>query len=335
MPESLEHLFETITVPSNSDLGGLLYAIKPVPGRQDCYIGKDSDAHACFLVATVDRNNERFSPRRYKDLDVQYGLLCNLEKVDGISTEERLTVIRCRTSDEDTIRYFLSACNTILSVLGDEPTQKVIDLTVRRLASIFQKMQKPPTKTVNGLFGELYLIYRSASPIESLAAWRSDDAARFDFVAENIRLDVKVTERRMRAHVFSYEQCNPPAGTVAIAASMFVERSPGGVSLLKLVDGIVSQVASDANLIFKLHEVMAATLGSHLGEAMAIAYDTELADSSLCFYYLDNVPAVREPLPANVSAVHFRSDLSSLKPVSISVLREAHAELAKFLPARR
>ena len=333
MRESLESLFKAVEVPSNSATAGAFYAILRVPSYQNCYIGKDGEAYACFLISTLDQAKRQMSPMRFKNLDVQFGLLCSLEKANGVVSEERLTVIRCRTHDEEITRYFLSVCDTVLHMLGANPTQETVVGIVKHLASIFQKIQKPPTKTVNGLFGELYLIYRSANPIVTLSAWRSDENARFDFAVDNIRLDVKVTKGRVRTHVFSYEQCNPPTGTTAIAASMFVGHSPGGMSLQALIDGIGTRIATDADLIFKLHETVATALGRHLSEAMSVTYDMELSASSLCFYHMDDVPAVREPLPANVSGVHFRSDLSLLKSIPQSVLRGTHVGIAGFLPA--
>ena len=112
---------------------------------------------------------------------------------------------------------------------------------VHRLAAIFQKTQKPPARTVNGLFGELYLISRSTNPVRTLTAWRTDETARFDFVEGDVRLDVKATTGRMRAHSFSYEQCNSPPNTLSIVASMFVERVSRGITLRILIDDITSR----------------------------------------------------------------------------------------------
>jgi hypothetical protein len=193
-------------------------------------------------------------------------------------------------------------------------------------------MQKPPTRPVNGLFGELFLIWRSGNPIRALAAWRMDETARFDFADGDIRLDVKATSGRVRAHTFSYEQCNSPPGTIAIVASLFVERSPGGVTLRSLIDQIEGRITAKIGLVFKLHDVITATLGMNLNEALALKFDEKLADSSLCFFNLHDVPAIRGPLPAGISDVHFRSDLSALQALPVHSLIDRDPVFWDLLP---
>lgn len=105
---------------------------------------------------------------------------------------------------------------------------------------------------------------------------------------------------RVRAHTFSYEQCNPPPGTIAIVASLFVERASGGISLRSLILEIEESVSAHNDLVLKLHEVVAATLGTSLNEALSVRFDTKLPGSSLRLYSLNDVPAIRGPLPPRI-----------------------------------
>jgi len=191
---------------------------------------------------------------------------------------------------------------------------------VNRLAAIFQRMQKPPSRPVNGLFGELYIIWRSGNAVRTVGAWRTDDTARFDFSDGDVRLDVKATGGRLRTHTFSYEQCNPPPGTIAVVASLLVEQAAGGMALQTMIDEIGARIAAPPDLLLKLHEVVAGTLGASLNEALALRFDIRLAQSSLQFFNLAAVPAIRGPLPTGISDVHFRSDLSAAPALSVQSL---------------
>jgi hypothetical protein len=71
------------------------------------------------------------------------------------------------------IRYFLSIGESILRILGPNPIRSAVAHAVNRLAAIFQRLQDPPTRPVNGLFGELYLIRSSRNPARMVAGWRS------------------------------------------------------------------------------------------------------------------------------------------------------------------
>ena len=84
--------------------------------------------------------------------------------------------------------------------------------------------------------------------------------------------------------------------------------------------------------MFKLHEVTAATLGTNLNEAMALAFDVKLADSSLRFFNLADVPAIRGPLPTGVRDVHFRSDMSALDDMSTQTMVDHDPVLRDLLP---
>jgi hypothetical protein len=159
-----------------------------------------------------------------------------------------------------------------------------------------------------------------------------DETARFDFADGNVRIDVKATAGRLRAHTFSYEQCNPPPGTIAIVASVFTERSPDGISLRNLIREIETRIAAHPDLILKLHEVLTTTLGASLTEALGMMFDPNLANSSLRFYSLREIPALRGPLPVGVSDVHFRSDISGLPPLSVHSLIEQDEAFKSLLP---
>lgn len=58
----------------------------------------------------------------------------------------------------------------------------------------------------------------------------------------------------------------------------------------------------------------------------------EVARSSLCFYDITDVPAIRDSLPAGVSDVHFRSDLSHVTAASIADLIAQDSSCFGLLP---
>jgi hypothetical protein len=327
----LETAFEGIpAAPTGTDKP--LYTVMPVPAYDSYLIGRDGDGLACLLVATRERTGRTQAPIRLESLDVHFDLRCHLKKKGEAEQEGTFTVMRCRVPDRETIRYFLSVCDTIIRVVGDRPTRSQLAAAINRLAAIFQKLQKPPSRPVNGLFGELYLIWRSGNAAHAVRAWRTDDSACFDFSDGDVRLDVKATGGRIRAHIFSYDQCNPPPGTIAVVASLHVEQTAGGIALQSIIDEIRTRIAAQADLLLKLHEVVAATLGTALNEALALRFDIKLAQSSLKLFHLADVPAIRGPLPVGISDVHFRSDLSALSPVTVQSLVDREPMFWDLLP---
>lgn len=331
----LAEIFGEIQAPPENSSDRPLYAVMQVPGHSSYFVGRDKESFACLLVSTRDRPGRPHPPIRLETLDVLFELRCNLKKSGQSEQEGVFTVIRCRDSDRETTQYFLSVCETILHMLGDNPSRAHIATAVNRLVAIFQRIRQSPTRPLNGLFGELYLILRSGNAVRTLAAWRTDERARFDFSDGDIRLDVKAAGCRNRIHTFSYEQCNPPSDTIAVAASLHAEQIAGGSSLRSIIDKIGARVSTHADLILKLHETVAMTLGTGLNDALSRRFDVQLAESSLRFFSLEDVPAIRGPLPAGVSDVHFRSDLSTLAPYSIEELVDKNHVFWDLLPKSR
>ncbi len=328
---SLADIFESIRPPVTEDPGRPLYAVIPVFDSTSYFVGSDANGLPCLLVATVDRPGRFQPPIRLESLDAQFDLFCHV-RAGAEEQKGTFTVIRCRSHDSETVRYFLSVCETIVRLVGDRPSRHALSSAVHRLAAIFQKMRKPPTRAVNGLFGELYFLSHSANPMRTLKAWRTDDTARFDFSDGDIRIDVKAASNRSRVHTFSYDQCNSPPGTVAIVASLFVERAANGLSLRELLNELERKVCAQTDLVFKLHEVTAETLGASLTESLIQEFDIRLADSSLSFFDLRDVPSIRGPLPVGVSDVHFRSDLSTLRPLPVRALIDRDPAFWDLLP---
>jgi hypothetical protein len=334
MEHFLERIYNGLSAVPAADKERLIYSVAPLPMYPGSFVGKDSHDRACVLIAVSDLIAGHSAPIRLESLEVQFDVR-SLVKDLGQVREDTFTVIRCRSLAPELTRYFLSIGETILRILGPHPTRSAVAHAVNQLAVIFQRLQSPPTRTVNGLFGELILITNSRNPPHLLSAWRLKDSSRFDFSSGDLRLDVKTASGHLRAHTFSYDQCNPPPGTVALVASLFVEQSSSGPSLRDVVRRIEASAGDDSDLVMKLHDVVAETLGNALQEALSIRFDEKLAASSLCFYDLRAIPAVRSQPPTGVSDIHFRSDLSGAAAASIETLIERDPALLDFVPAPR
>ena len=325
-------IYEGIAVPDGAHEGTPLFAARLVPDQESYFVGKDNAGQACLLVETKDETAHKPPPIRLESLDAQFELPCQITDPGGQIREGLFTVVRCRSFDVETIRYFLSVCRIIMRHLGDAPSRSALAAAVRRIASIFQNVRKPPIRSLNGLFGELFVISRSRSPGRAVAEWRNDEKSRFDFAAGDVRMDVKSCAGRVRIHTFSYDQCNPPPSTQAVVASLMVERIPGGISIDDLISSIEARISGTEDLVLKLHEIVASTLGAELTHSLRVTFDPRLAESSLQFFDLREIPAVRSSLPARVSNVRFSVDLSGLIPLSKETLVDRDPNFWELIP---
>lgn len=334
MPQSLSHILETIPAsPQTPDSQAIRYHVRPIPSAAGHYFGRTSNGVPCMLLASRDRVAR--APVRLAAIEVSFAVPCWIAIPGDAERMETLTAVSCTSGDPELQRYFTHVCETILRIVGPNPTLRDIIEAVRRLVDLFQKLSRPPRRPVTGLFGELLAIHSATSPSAAVQAWRSTVDDRFDFSIDDLRLEVKASSTRQRAHSFSLEQCTPPSGTTGILISLFVESTGGGLSLLDLMQRIEQQLGGDSDLVMKLQETAADALGASAAAALQMRFDDRLARTSLQIYDLLVVPALRTGIPPEVSQVRFRSDLSQVPAASIANLVTRCPRARDLLPAKQ
>lgn len=301
-----------------------------IPGFESHYIGLTSANEYCLLLGS--KPGSFHSPVRLSLLEARFGNWHRIHPIGEVEREEHLSVITCISEDGKAQAYFLYVCETILRILGPTPTLQEIVQVVQRLIELFSRLARPASRTLIGLFGELFLISVSRDVQAVVSAWRNSVTDRFDFSIGNVRLEVKASGRRVHIHQFSSEQCRPPTGTIGLIASLFIDLNGGGKSLSELVSKIEASLAGNNDLILKLHETISETLGESLPKSMHAHFDNHLAFESLRFYDLSQIPAIRTSIPAEVSGVHFFTELTKENPLSESEVRELSHVAAIFLP---
>jgi hypothetical protein len=107
---------------------------------------------------------------------------------------------------------------------------------------------------------------------------------------------------------------------MGLIASLFVERMDAGISLRDMLDDIEVSVVGRPELALKLRDGVASALGASITAGLLTSFDAHLAETSLLLFDANTVPAVRGDLPAYVSDVHFRTDLSGSRPTAMDSL---------------
>ena len=328
MPIDLAGILESMPRPHSKDDSS--YYVKRIPSTPAHFFGWSSEGLPTLLLAAEGTLIKE--PLRLSGLEVQYSIPCDIAVSEGNHSTDTLTTIKCNSTVPAIQRYFVHASEVIVHIVGNDPDiQQVLD-AVDNLVELFQRLSRPSTRSARGIFAELLVIHLSTSPHTAVRAWHSAPEDRFDFSIGDVRLEVKSSASRRRVHNFSMEQCIPPSGTVGVLASIFVERSGGGLSLLELVQRVETQLAGDENLIVKLHETIAESLGSETASSLEMRFDEELATSSYRIYDLEAIPAIRADVPNEISSVHFRSDLSRTLEANIDDLASKSAYAHALLP---
>jgi hypothetical protein len=179
------------------------------------------------------------------------------------------------------------------------------------------------------------LLIADANAAEEVAgAWHAAPEEAYDFNTGTQRIEVKSAAGGVRQHYFTLEQLQPPTGVRMLVCSVFVERAGGGLSVAELASKARSKVAAHADRLLRIDQVVAASLGQGWRNGLEDRFDYERARDSLAFFWPARIPSVAAQVPAGVSDVRFRSDLSGIPAVGTRELQEAGGLFRAALPMR-
>ena len=315
-------LFNSFQPPDATAGQTARFSAQPIPGYERHRLAKDTQDIPSLLISVTDvSGGERPVPIKLEHLTVQYDVDCRISRSDGNIEEGRFTVVRCTGIDKALHTYFLRSIGGIVISLGATPSRLDVAHAIKNLTILFRAMTEKPRKSMQGLWAELFLIARAYDIATMVAAWHMTAEDRYDFSSGNQRIEVKSTSARVRQHYFSLEQLHPPADTVFLIASMFVEYAGAGTTIMELAEQIRARTSDNPDLLLHVDQIISLTLGENWRDALEARFDRELAEDSLAFFEASAIPTVDRNLPPGVSEVHFKSDLSHCPPINIQDFR--------------
>jgi hypothetical protein len=230
----------------------------------------------------------------------------------GGTVDDQFAVISCDASVPELHEVFVRCLAATVEQLPDAVGTSDLQRCVQSLLDLFRSLGRPSSRELAGLWAELFVVAKSKNMAHALGAWHADQFERFDFSWPSGCLEVKAAVKELRQHEFALEQLQPPLGGAGYVASVLLQPLGGGVGIIDLANEIESGVADEPRLRQKLWENIAAALGSDFSERLDRRFDPSYAERSLVVYAMGDVPAPEEPSDPRITAVRFRSDLSTV-----------------------
>jgi hypothetical protein len=203
--------------------------------------------------------------------------------------------------------------------LGGDPQYQEIRALIDIASELFSDEKVSP-ESILGLWGELFLLSKADDVRNGFEFWRVKDTERYDFSDGNVRLEVKTTLRDSRRHIFSLEQLRPVDGVVVYVASLMLQPSSGGLTILDLIERISTML--DPMRYRLLLSRVRSTLRGIIHDESSQAFDERKAELSLRFFDATAIPCVAPNIPQEVSGVHFHVDLTNVSSMSNFVGKE-------------
>jgi len=317
---NLIELYDTLSLPENDNK---VFNAIPIPEYQNFRIAIDFEGNAVLLLSVSKRIKDlSLKNFRLKYLQLEQNLECRIYENDSFILQT-FTVVTFRCSDRNLQEYFLRISETLVSTIGQKPTQQQVINSLKKFVEVFKTLTDSPTNTINGLWAELFLIENSSNPKSVINYWHNLPEEKFDFNAGLERIEVKSSSNFERKHIFSAEQLNPPSDTQVLIASIFLKQHNSGMNIQQLLESISKKVNYDFETADKLNSIVFRTLGSSLEHSIGIKFDYAIALQSLQFYRHKDIHKIEEiHIGNNVSEVKYKSDLTNISPVEVGKLKD-------------
>jgi hypothetical protein len=276
-------------------------------------IGISPEGYPMFFI---DCNNTSNSiDINLKFISVLFDRPCKLFEDNSEQINEIFTIIFLKTENTDTQRYFIDVVSIIIEQLPEYPSHTQLKSEIRKLVDLFSNFNKVPLKTIQGLWGELFLIEQAKNPEYLIQSWHANSRDKFDFNDGKDKIEVKSTSQVRRKHTFSLEQLNPNQNSNLLIASLFVVQTGNGKSIFDLKDTIYQKV-QNLQLQFHLNEILSQILGSEFDKVFDVYFDYQQAHDTLVFYDFKDIPTINSKIiPNDISNIRFDCDLSNLETI--------------------
>jgi hypothetical protein len=316
---NLIELFNSLDIPSPESNN--IYNANVIREYPSFHLGVNTNGNPVLLFPAI---NEKFKNSlknyRLKYLKFELNVECKITE-NGNSLLKRFSTLTFNSSDIHLVEYFLRISESLVKTLFEKlPVLEGVEV-VKKFIDIFSFLNEPPSNTIQGLWGELFLILNSRRPDVLINYWHASPMEKFDFHSGREILEVKSSQSFDRIHNFSSEQLSPPSEMELIVASLFVRRTTTGKSIQDLAIEILAKIHGNEARVEKLNNIIFKTLGNTFEQATTFKFDHDIAKQSLRFYRLFDIKRIEElNIPSEVTNVHYNTNLNNVKFTILSEL---------------
>ena len=292
--ESLSELNELLDTQSDDYV-----VVRPLNSSKLDFFGvvKNGDVRFYFHVNSADSgsdSNQSFVNYELKNFRCSAPEQYSLQNEDGLRKTGLFALVEVgyelgREVHSYLAGYLSEVSKVSISNRNVEDVQEIF----WKAFQIFEKLHSQKSIDKQGLWGELYFIANRKNPAEVLTAWIADPFGVWDFIFDDMVLDVKTTTGRNRHHKLTGEQLLGRMNESLCLVSFQLQKSKSGLSLGRLYRHIYTHVEQTERIA--LSEFVAERLGLvDLLELDHICYDARYTESNVYIANLTEIKGLHE-----------------------------------------
>jgi hypothetical protein len=298
--------------------------------HSNCRVGRTFDGHPAVLVSLQTSNGAKL-PRRLANFAYHPPAPVQIRSGSRLQSSQ-LAIVECCTHERRLASYFFRIVAEVLMPEAESGDETRFEAAIDAVITLFKALQRPPTRTIQGLWAELAVIAFASNAEAAMASWHSSSRALHDFANGGSRLEVKSTTKSLREHTILLDQLKLGEDGQVLIASMLLSEASGGCSVFDLVAAIRTKLFTP-EARRRLETIVADCLGNTFEAVDEHLYDIDAARTSLLFYRAHEIPTCLLPLPPEVKEVSFTVDLSTTTPLSLEDARSISTQFRDLLPS--
>lgn len=291
---------------------GESYRVISLPLIFNHKIGVSKSQQPIFFIKCSNSEDIKYLDINLEFISIQYSRKCQLKTDNNKIEEDVYTIISLKTDSIELQEYFLEVVFLLVKKIPENPVLKSLKVEIDALINLFNKFSAPPVKTIQGLWAELLIIEQSSNPDYLIKSWHNSKSDKFDFNDGLDKLEIKSTSKNRRIHSFSIEQLNPNQSSYLIIASVMIIETGNGENIFGLVE-LIEKKIMNKELSFRLHEIIAQTLGKDFEKSFEIFYDYQFAKDSIKYFDSEFIPTIKlSDIPTKLTNIRFDCDLTDI-----------------------
>ena len=315
----LRKIFDSLPTPSSVKS---IRAAKLRNFSNKIWICKDKKKQPVILLKSSDKFlKQNVPPISLNNIEISH---CQKRIVETGSKRDEIfcSIITCKSNDEDLLDLFFDVLDTLFKKFSFPVEPKKIKELLEKLVKLFESIKNAPKKSIQGLWAELFLIYRSNNHAKVIECWHKETKAKYDFQNQKNFLEVKSTIQQERKHAFSLEQAQVKEGQNVIIASLLLEPDDDGLTIKNLEMLIKNKIKNRSDLIEELIYQIRSTLGTDWKKGNQDRFSESFASSNLKFFDLKDIPKLDEKVKTRgVEKIKFTSNLDFAPEVKKSIFK--------------
>lgn len=307
-------LFQIYSKLSSTNLNKEVFSAKRIDPYKNIFVAKGANGEVAIIINNESNNViEDNTTLSFKYFTYQAGCKCKVSNIDGEKIFNNVSLITCSSDDSNIKEYFLRAMSGIIFYLDDNLSASDSRRIILELVEVFKCLSMPPLTSIIGIWAELYLIANAIEINSAIDAWHCSPNDVYDFIENNICIEVKSTSRENRQHHFSTSQTTLLKSYIV---SVLVDFSDSGKSIYDLIETIRANHALLPRQLSKFEKAVLLSIGSDWGKNRNLKYAIRQIPEAIKVYSMKEIPKFEAPLPVGIIEARYLADLSGIPSIN-------------------